>query len=258
MEWILLQTQDKVENKVSNHVRRPSIDLFLPVHHMKDYLLRQGSLTKVQAKTYFAKILRTNRAETAINHYNKKLQQHRLSAGSSNTSSNSLQISIIRMKLLLIIFCRHFILALFSLIISTRTWLFIFVFLICAFEAPLVTPSNPTITVFRIIFEVVSAFGGCGLSMGFSSSTSTSLAAVFSIPSKMIIIFTMCMGRHRGLLDSMKDQEEIEYSAQTLIDSWRQLAVYEQHQRKTMKIDEETPTISIKVTTPTPQLSTRF
>ena len=68
----------------------------------------------------------------------------------------------------------------------------------------------------------------------------------------------MCMGRHRGLLDSMKDQEEIEYSAQTLIDSWRQIAIQEQQPRKQVKINKEIPTISVRVTTPTPPLSTRF
>jgi hypothetical protein len=161
------------------------------------------------------------------------------------------------MKLLLIIFCRHAILSLFSLIISTRTWLFIFIFLISAFEAPLMIPSNPTITVFRVIFEVISAFGGCGLSMGFST-TSPSLAAVLSVPSKVVLILVMCMGRHRGLLDSMKDQEEIEYSAPTLIDSWRRLAIYEQQQRERMKNRKQISTISIKVTGPTPPLSTRF
>jgi hypothetical protein len=258
MEWILLQTQQQqLENKVSNGNRRASIEIFLPVNQMKDYLLRQGSITKAQAKTYFTKILRTDRAEAAINELTEKRHQHRLSVVSSDSTTTSVHISFLRMKLLLIIFCRHAILSLFSLIISTRTWLFIFIFLICVFEAPLMIPSNPTITVFRVIFEAISAFGGCGLSMGFST-TSPSLAAVLSVPSKVVLIFVMCMGRHRGLLDSMKDQEEIEYSAPTLIDSWRRLAIYEQQQRERMKIRKQISTISINVTGPTPPLSTRF
>ncbi|CAF4222767.1 unnamed protein product [Rotaria sp. Silwood2] len=88
------------------------------------------------------------------------------------------------------------------------------------------------ITVFRIIFEVISTFGGYGLSMGHSTVTS-SFATVLTVPSKiLILILIMCMGRHRSLFDSMKDQEEIEYSAQTLIDSWKQLAVLEQLEKQ--------------------------
>jgi hypothetical protein len=257
MEWILLQTQQKLENKVSSSSRRPSIEIFLPVNRMKDYLLRQGSLTKAQAKSYFATIIRTNRAEAAINELAEKRYHHRLSAVSSASTASSAHISLLRMKLLLIIFCRHAVLSLFSLFISTRTWLFIFIFLISVFEGPLMTPTNPTITLFRVIFEVVSAFGGCGLSMGFSATTS-SLAAVFSVSSKITLIFVMCMGRHRGLLDSMKDQEEIEYSAQTLIDSWRRLAMHEQQQREKMKMGKQLPTISMRITASTPPLSTRF
>ncbi len=68
----------------------------------------------------------------------------------------------------------------------------------------------------------------------------------------------MCMGRHRGLLNSMKDQEEIEYSAQTLIDNWRQIVIYERQQNKRMKINKQIPSVSINVTAPTPPLSTRF
>jgi predicted chitinase len=93
--------------------------------------------------------------------------------------------------------------------------------------------------------------------MGFSNS-SPSLAAVLHTSSKVTLILVMCMGRHRGLLDSMKDQEEIEYSAQTLIDSWRKIAIHERQQRKRMKINKQIPSISINVTTPTPPLSTRF
>jgi hypothetical protein len=257
MEWILLQTQQKLENKVSNDDRRPSIDIFLPVNRMKHYLLRKGSITKTQAKRYFATILRTDRAEAAINELTEKRYQHRLSAVSADSTISNVHISLLRMKLLLIIFCRHAILSLFSLITSTRTWLFIFIFLISVFEAPLMTPSNPTITVFRVIFEVVSAFGGCGLSMGFSA-TSSSLSSVFNASSKITLILVMCMGRHRGLLHSMKDQEEIEYSAQTLIDKWRRLAIYEEQQKKSMNTRKQMPTISIEVTAPTPPLSTRF
>lgn len=224
---------------------------------MKDYLLRQSSLTKAQAKQYFSQFLRTDRAEAAINELTEKRSQRRLSNVSSTSNTSNIQISLLQMKLLLIIICRHALIGLFSLIISTRTWLFIFIFLICSFESSSMTPSNPTITVFRVIFEVISAFGGCGLSMGFSFSTS-SLATVLSTPSKIILIFTMCMGRHRGLLDSMKDQEEIEYSAQTLIDSCRQLAIYEHQQNQNIKMNRDISSSAIIKTEVARPLCTRF
>jgi hypothetical protein len=46
----------------------------------------------------------------------------------------------------------------------------------------------------------------------------------------------------------MKDQEQIEYSAQTLIDSWKQLALLEQLEKKK----------AIARQRPTPPLITRF
>ena len=239
MEWILIQTQQKLEDKVSANNRRGSIQIFLPFDRMKHFLSRQGSLTKAQAKRYFSSVARSTRAENTIDQLNEKHLQHRLSALSldvyddlrDDRSLSAVRISFLRMKLLLIIFCRHAVISLFSLLTSTRTWLFIFVFLICSFDSYHMAPIDQQITVFRVIFEVISAFGGCGLSMGYNG-VSSSFATVLTVPSKIILILTMCMGRHRGLLDSMKDQEEIDYSAQTLIDSWKQLALLEQFEKK--------------------------
>ncbi|CAF1387883.1 unnamed protein product [Adineta steineri] len=264
MEWVLLQTQQQIENKVSHSNGQTSVDIFLPVNRMKHYLLRQGSLTKAEAKNYF---VRKSRAEASINELTERRVQRRMSAmsaggyisieGFDDKLTNNIHISLLRMKLLLIIFCRHVVLSLFSLLTSTRTWLFIVVFLICCFEAPRVIPSNPQITVFRIIFEVISAFGGCGLSLGFSNITS-SLATVLSTPSKISLILVMCMGRHRGLLDSMKDQECIEYSAQTLIDSWKQVAIFEYNEKKIMKIRKQIPPMSATIIKTTSPVTTRF
>ncbi|CAF3597852.1 unnamed protein product [Rotaria socialis] len=269
MEWILLQTQQTLENNISTDTRRASVKMFLPIDRMKHYLLRQGLRTKAEAEKYFAEMVRANQVEAAINEFAEKRYHHRLSIV-ANVPSDFIEnyqyhttsvghLSLLRMKLLLIIFCRHAIVSLFSLIISTRTWLFIFVFLICAFEASLLTPSCPNVTVFRVIFEVISAFGGCGLSMGYSSSV-PNLASAFTVPSKIILIFSMCMGRHRGLLDSMKDQEEIEYSAQTLIQSWRHLAMYEQQQQQKKKVKnrKQISTIPDNFSPLTSYISTRF
>jgi hypothetical protein len=252
MEWILIQTQQKLDNKISSNNRRGSIQIFLPFDRMKSYLTRQSSLTKAEAKKYFSSLARTTRMDTAINQLHEKRLQHRLSALSLDNNSregsiNLGRISFLRMKLVLIIFCRHATIDLFSLLISTRTWLFIFVFLICSFDSYHMAPVDPNITVFRVIFEVISAFGGCGLSIGYPTVTS-SFATILTVPSKIILILTMCMGRHRGLLDSMKDQEQIEYSPQTLIESWKQLALLEQIDKKK----------SIERLQPSPPLITRF
>ncbi|CAF4431358.1 unnamed protein product, partial [Adineta steineri] len=80
MEWVLLQTQQQIENKVSHSDGQPSVDIFLPVNRMKHYLLRQGSLTKAEAKNYF---VRTHRAETSINELIERRVQRRMSAMSA-------------------------------------------------------------------------------------------------------------------------------------------------------------------------------
>lgn len=248
-------------------VDEPVSKCFLPFDRMKHYLMRQGLRTREQAERYFAAILRTDQAEASIQNPSGKQYQHRLSLMPNNRTDhieevrlriiNEKQVSRLCMKLLFISFCRHIVRNVFSRIVSTRTWLFIFTFLICAFEASFLTPNNPTFTVFRVVFEIVSAFGGCGLSMGCPSS-SLNLAAAFSASSKIVLICVMCMGRHRGLLDSMKDQEEIEYSAHTLINGWRQLAIYEEQQKSRMKTQNDNTTTSFNIDSSASQISTRF
>jgi hypothetical protein len=272
MEWILIQTQQQMGNKVSSSNRRGSIEIFLPFNRMKHYLSRQGSLTKAQATRYFSSVARTTQVDSAIDQLHEKHLQRRLSAltvdvhdeSKDDGSISTGKISFLRIKLFLIIFFRHAVVDLFSLLISTRTWLFIFVFLICSFDAYHMTPVDTNITVFRVIFEVISAFGGCGLSMGYPTVTS-SFATVLTVPSKIILILTMCMGRHRGLLDSMKDQEEIDYSAQTLIDSWKQLALLEQLDKRKSLAGRQSLTVKQSVSVPTvlatqssPPFITRF
>jgi Trk-type K+ transport system membrane component len=87
-------------------------------------------------------------------------------------------------------------------------------------------PVDPNITVFKIIFEIISAFGAVGLSLGYPNVAS-SFATVLSPASKTILVITMLMGRHRGLLASMKDQEAIEHSAADLLKRRREELIYE-------------------------------
>jgi hypothetical protein len=104
-----------------------------------------------------------------------------------------------------------------------HTWLFIFIFLICAIENDRITV-DPNITVFKIVFEIVSAFGCVGLSLGYPG-VSSSFSTVLSPVSRVIVGLTMLLGRHRGLLASMKDQENIEHSATDLLDKWKKEAI---------------------------------
>ncbi|CAF4231828.1 unnamed protein product [Rotaria sordida] len=78
--------------------------------------------------------------------------------------------------------------------------------------------------------EIISAFGTVGLTLGYPNVAS-SFSTVLSSASKTIIITTMLMGRHRGLLASMKDQEAIEHSAIDLLNRRREEIILEYQQR---------------------------
>ncbi|GAW19272.1 hypothetical protein ANO14919_087580 [Xylariales sp. No.14919] len=54
------------------------------------------------------------------------------------------------------------------------------------------------ISMFAVLFELVSAYGTVGLSLGYTG-TNASLVAQFSVLGKLVIIAMMIRGRHRGL-----------------------------------------------------------
>ncbi len=74
--------------------------------------------------------------------------------------------------------------------------LFVFgiIFLITFFEDKYLFTPDPLINFLKVSFEVFSAFGTVGLSMGFKDGV-TSLSAIFSTYSKSLIILTMLVGR---------------------------------------------------------------
>lgn len=53
-------------------------------------------------------------------------------------------------------------------------------------------------SLFAILFEIVSAYGNVGLSLGFKSEP-FSLSGAFTVPSKLLVISVMMLGKHRGL-----------------------------------------------------------
>jgi Trk-type K+ transport system membrane component len=82
-----------------------------------------------------------------------------------------------------------------SQVFSEVGFIFLCVFLVITAEASQIDLHE---TVFALIFEVVSAFGTCGLSMGHPTAP-ISLSYRFKDITKIVLIVTMFAGRHRGL-----------------------------------------------------------
>ncbi|KAJ4994028.1 low-affinity potassium transport protein [Stagonosporopsis vannaccii] len=78
-------------------------------------------------------------------------------------------------------------------------YVFLGVFCICATESKrIMNPEDPAFSVFSVFFEVVSAYGNVGLSLGYPTNL-TSLCGHFAVFSKLVICAMMIRGRHRGL-----------------------------------------------------------
>ncbi|KAJ4854607.1 cation transport protein domain-containing protein [Trichoderma breve] len=78
-------------------------------------------------------------------------------------------------------------------------FIFLGVFCICIAEsARIVDNSIPSFTIWTVFFEVTSAYGNVGLSLGYPT-VATSLSGMFGTFSKLVICAVMIRGRHRGL-----------------------------------------------------------
>ncbi|KEY71269.1 hypothetical protein S7711_02375 [Stachybotrys chartarum IBT 7711] len=78
-------------------------------------------------------------------------------------------------------------------------YIFLGTFCICIAESErIMDVSEPAFSVFPIFFEVVSAYGNVGLSLG-HPSVMTSLCGQFGVFGKLVICAMMIRGRHRGL-----------------------------------------------------------
>ncbi|ODV97691.1 hypothetical protein PACTADRAFT_83126 [Pachysolen tannophilus NRRL Y-2460] len=83
--------------------------------------------------------------------------------------------------------------------LSFDLWfIFLGLFIICIVEGSRLESGDINFTIFQILFEIVSAYSCVGLSLGYPN-TDTSFCAQFSTISKLVIIFMMVRGRHRGL-----------------------------------------------------------
>ncbi|KAF9458719.1 cation transport protein-domain-containing protein [Collybia nuda] len=78
-------------------------------------------------------------------------------------------------------------------------WLVWGIFIVAIVERDnLMNEAKPWFNMFSILFELVSAFGGIGLSLGFPNDNFSLVGAMHPI-SKLVIIIIMVRGRHRGL-----------------------------------------------------------
>ena len=75
---------------------------------------------------------------------------------------------------------------------------FLAFFLVCIIERGHILQGTPGFTEFSILFEVTSAYGTVGLSTGIPGQD-YSLSGSFASLSKVVMLFVMVRGRHRGL-----------------------------------------------------------
>lgn len=78
-------------------------------------------------------------------------------------------------------------------------YVFLGLFIIAIAEGPrLQNPNDTAFTLFACLFEIVSAYGTVGLSLGYPN-INASFSAEFSVVSKLVVMAMMVRGRHRGL-----------------------------------------------------------
>lgn len=83
--------------------------------------------------------------------------------------------------------------------LSYDLWFIILMFFIIVIaEGKKIMAGDLRFTPFVILFEVVSAYGGVGLSFGYTD-VNCSLSGKFTVVSKLAVIAAMIRGRHRGL-----------------------------------------------------------
>ncbi|KAF6002573.1 transporter [Cyanidiococcus yangmingshanensis] len=94
-----------------------------------------------------------------------------------------------------------------NLLVFDIAWLFMALFVICIAENYILRNSIQevetlgTVTVFDILFEIASAYGNVGYSVGVNNND-FSLSGIFSVFSKLVIIATMYGGRIRSIPQS--------------------------------------------------------
>jgi hypothetical protein len=128
-----------------------------------------------------------------------------------------------------------------NLIAKNNVWLVIVALLICMIEEPKMVEAPQNWSLLKVIFEVISAFGTCGYSLGYPGIV-TSFSTVFTVWSKLLIIFVMICGKHRGFSGSMKDQEYAQFKNRLALElefekkKEQELKEYLKNRKKSKKI----------------------
>jgi hypothetical protein len=77
-------------------------------------------------------------------------------------------------------------------------YIFLGLFIIAISEGSRLQSGDPSFTLFYVLFEIVSAYGTVGLSLGYTN-INASFSAEFGVIAKLVIIAMQIRGRHRGL-----------------------------------------------------------
>ncbi|KAG9233942.1 cation transport protein-domain-containing protein [Amylocarpus encephaloides] len=77
-------------------------------------------------------------------------------------------------------------------------YIFLGLFIISISEGPRLQSGDPGFNLFSVLFEIVSAYGTVGLSLGYPD-INASFSAEFGVIAKLVIIAMQIRGRHRGL-----------------------------------------------------------
>lgn len=77
-------------------------------------------------------------------------------------------------------------------------YIFLGLFIISISEGTRLQSGDPAFTLFTALFEIVSAYGTVGLSLGYTN-INASFSAEFGVIAKLVIIAMQIRGRHRGL-----------------------------------------------------------
>jgi Trk-type K+ transport system membrane component len=136
-----------------------------------------------------------------------------------------------------------------NLLVFDIAWLFLALFVICIAENYVLRNSVHevetlgTVTVFDILFEVASAYGNVGYSIGVNNND-YSLSGIFSVFSKLVIIATMYGGRIRYTPQSSDeaarfrfDQNMMDVTRSSLLRPAMHLRALERRSSRSIQVD---------------------
>eukprot|EP00898_Chlorokybus_atmophyticus_P002961 jgi/Chlat1/3666/Chrsp24S03841 len=89
-----------------------------------------------------------------------------------------------------------------KLLLRDTVFLFVSIFLICIIEKSQFELQPSDFQVFAVLFEVISAYGNVGLSLGYPNVV-FAFCGTWHTLSKLVLVVVMLLGRHRGLPENI-------------------------------------------------------